>query len=153
MLASVVTGCGKSETSEAVGEVPCGEDGTCSDGFVCKAEVCAKVKSAAELQYQMQEFERLDRKTRQAQEEFNAAQGALALAVEDANGAGLALTARYFKRVVSHTANVVTSIVMPLALRPALLKRRSQRPQASFTWPKIRSTSSHFAISPGVASM
>ncbi|MFT5687699.1 MAG: phosphate uptake regulator, partial [Planctomycetota bacterium] len=38
----------------------------------------------------------------------------VALAVEGHNGAGLALTARYFKRVVSHSANVVTSIVMPL---------------------------------------
>ena len=37
-----------------------------------------------------------------------------ALAIEDKNGAGLALTARYFKRVVSHAANVVTSLVMPL---------------------------------------
>ena len=28
--------------------------------------------------------------------------------------AGVALTARYFKRVASHAANIVTSIVMPL---------------------------------------
>ena len=33
---------------------------------------------------------------------------------EGPNLAGVALTARYFKRVASHAANIVTSIVMPL---------------------------------------
>jgi phosphate transport system protein len=37
-----------------------------------------------------------------------------ALAIEGRNAAGLALACRYFKRVVSHASNVVTSLVMPL---------------------------------------
>lgn len=37
-----------------------------------------------------------------------------ALAVEGRNAAGLALACRYFKRVVSHASNVITSLVMPL---------------------------------------
>jgi len=37
-----------------------------------------------------------------------------ALRLEGHNAAGLALTARYFKRVVSHASNVITSLVVPL---------------------------------------
>ena len=37
-----------------------------------------------------------------------------ALAVEGQNAAGLALACRYFKRVVSHASNVITSLVVPL---------------------------------------
>ena len=37
-----------------------------------------------------------------------------ALQVETPNCAGLALAARYFKRITSHTSNIVTALVMPL---------------------------------------
>ncbi|MEZ6014697.1 MAG: PhoU domain-containing protein [Planctomycetota bacterium] len=37
-----------------------------------------------------------------------------AVRVQGQNAAGLALACRYFKRVVSHASNVITSLVMPL---------------------------------------